>query len=116
MVRLSGHRIGVAQGESILFSDFEGGGPMWDGEGRREARHAVAFEEPFLAPPAVQVGLAMWDISSAANARVDLHAEAVTPEGFEIVFRTWGDTRIARVRATWIAIGAVRDDEDWDVG
>jgi hypothetical protein len=40
----------------------------------------------------------------------------VTTEGFEIVFRTWGDTRIARIRADWMAIGAVRDEDEWDLG
>jgi hypothetical protein len=32
-----------------------------------------------------------------------------------LVFRTWADTRVARIRADWTAIGAVRDEEDWDV-
>jgi hypothetical protein len=32
-----------------------------------------------------------------------------------MVFRTWGDTRVARVRADWMAIGEQRSDEDWDV-
>ena len=40
----------------------------------------------------------------------------MTPDGFALVFRTWGDTRVARVRATWMAIGPVRDDDTWDVG
>ena len=33
-------------------------------------------------------------------------AEGISPEGFEIVFRTWGDTKVARVRVAWQAIGA----------
>ncbi|MGB5558157.1 MAG: H-type lectin domain-containing protein [Paracoccaceae bacterium] len=44
-----------------------------------------------------------------------MSAEDVTPKGFSIVFRTWGDTRVARVRANWLSIGELRDDEDWDV-
>jgi hypothetical protein len=32
-----------------------------------------------------------------------------------IVFRTWGDTRVARVRADWLAIGEVRGEDDWQV-
>lgn len=116
MRRWRGSRIGVAQGEAVLFSDFEDGGPMWNGEGPRESRLRVAYPEPFAAEPAVHVALAMWDISDGANGRADLRAEAVTPEGFDIVFRTWADTRVARVRAAWLAIGPVRDDEDWEVG
>ena len=42
-------------------------------------------------------------------------AETVNPEGFVIVFRTWGDTRVARIRADWIAMGELPDDDAWDV-
>jgi hypothetical protein len=31
------------------------------------------------------------------------------------VFRTWGDTRIARVRIAWMAIGELSEGDDWDV-
>ena len=42
-------------------------------------------------------------------------ADAITERGFHIVFRTWGDTRVARVRVGWMAIGAVRHVTDFDV-
>ncbi len=58
----------------------------------------------------------MWDMDCATNPRMDISAEGATAEGFFLVFRTWGDTRVARVRADWIAIGEVRHDEDWDLG
>lgn len=115
MRRIAGHRLGVDQGDVVLFSDFETGGAMWEGEGRRHARAFVHFSEPFLEPPAVQVSLTMWDISNAANARADVVAEDVAREGFGILFRTWGDTKIARVRVGWTAIGPLRDEDDWDV-
>ena len=57
----------------------------------------------------------MWDIDHKTNARVDISAESVTAQGFEIVFRTWADTQIARIRADWTALGQTRDDDDWDV-
>lgn len=81
----------------------------------REVRRLQSFDEPFMEPPTVTVGLSMWDMDHSTNARVDISAETVTATGFEIVFRTWGDSRIARVRATWLAIGPARDDEDWEV-
>jgi hypothetical protein len=115
MKKLRTSTIGIDEGEVILFSDFDSGGPMWTGEGPREARSHVTFSEAFTAPPAVRVGLTMWDISNSANARVDVVAEEVTETGFGILFRTWGDTRVARVRVGWQAIGPIRDDEDWDV-
>jgi hypothetical protein len=46
---------------------------------------------------------------------MDISADMVTAEGFVIVFRTWGDTRVARVRADWLAIGGCANDDDWDV-
>jgi len=75
----------------------------------------VAFKPAFHRAPAVTVGISMWDMDHKTNSRADISAENVTARGFHIVFRTWGDTRIARIRADWMAIGAVRDDDDWDV-
>jgi hypothetical protein len=115
MMKFSGV-IGVQQGAQVLFSDYAHDGPMWTGTGTREVRHVLTFAEPFLQPPAVTVGLAMWDMDHKTNARADLSAENVTAAGFDLVFRTWSDSRIARVRATWMAIGPARDeDETWTI-
>jgi hypothetical protein len=116
MKRLSTSSIGVEQGSRVLFSDFADGGPMWTGQGPRECRHVVTFREPFAAPPAVTVGISMWDMDRETNLRADIAAEKITAGGFHLVFRTWGDTRVARVRADWMAIGPVQDEDDWDVG
>ena len=99
----------------MLFADFANGGPMWTGEGEREVRLHISFSKPFHEKPAVMVGLSLWDMASETNSRVDLSAESITKKGFNLVFKTWGDTRIARVRADWTAIGTLKDDDDWDV-
>ena len=109
---LKSHLIGVDQGSELLFSDFQDGGAMWTGQGKREYRRTCQFKHPFATPPTLQVSMSMWDMDRRANQRADLSAENVTAEGFDIVFRTWGDTRIARVRADWMAIGPVEGDED----
>lgn len=88
---------------------------MWTGSGPREVRQAQSFRDEFLSPPVVTVSISMWDIDHKANSRVDISAENVTNKGFEIVFRTWGDSRVARVRADWLAFGQARDEDDWDV-
>lgn len=88
---------------------------MWTGSGPREVRQTQSFKEAFVEPPVVTVGISMWDMDHKTNSRVDILAENVTATGFEIVFRTWGDTRVARVRADWMALGAVKDDDNWDV-
>ena len=51
----------------------------------------------------------MWDMGSGSNARADIRAENVTETGFDLVFRTWSDTRVARVSASWLAISGVAD-------
>lgn len=107
--------IGIYQGRTNLFSDFAHDGAMWTGSGPREVRQQQRFGQAFVEPPVVKVGISMWDIDHQTNSRIDISAENVTATGFEIVFRTWSDTRIARIRADWIAIGPVRDEDDWDV-
>lgn len=109
------HLIGVDHGDVVMFSDFEHDGVMWTGEGARQTRAHVEFSESFRDKPIVQVNLSMWDISSDANTRVDVQAEDITPDGFAIVFRTWGDTKIARVRVAWHAIGELRQSDEWEL-
>jgi len=105
--------IGIDQGEEALFSDFENGGAMWTGTGPRERRKQVTFRRAFKEVPMVHVALSLWDMDSATNARADIAAEQVTNTGFALVFRTWSDTRVARVRARWLAIGGAFHEDDW---
>jgi hypothetical protein len=97
----------------MLFSDFADGGEMWTGTGARERRRTIRFETAFREVPAVHVGLSLWDMDSDANPRADLATEHVTRQGFDIVFRTWSDTRVARVRVRWMAIGVATYEDDW---
>ncbi|MFV2051995.1 H-type lectin domain-containing protein [Aliiroseovarius sp. YM-037] len=111
---LQNHLIGIDQGEHVLFSDFEDGGEMWTGKGPRASRKAVAFSKPFASPPTVQIGMTMWDTDRLTNMRADIQADDITETGFTIVFRTWGDSRVARIRASWLAIGELdHEDESW---
>ncbi len=86
---------------------------MWTGTGPRlESKH-IEFDSAFVEPPEVHVTISMWDMDSDTNQRADIRAANVTPEGFDLQFRTWGDSRVARVRANWMAIGPVRYEDDW---
>ena len=107
--------MGMDQGDVVLFSDFDSDGEMWAGDGPRLIRKAVTFSETYDNPPSVMVALSMWDFSHDANVRADIQAEAITTKGFDIVFRTWGDTKVARVRVAWQSIGGVSGEEAWDV-
>lgn len=115
MKQIDAHMLGIEQGSELLFSDFQDGGSMWTGEGARERRRDVVFSRPFHAPPSVILGISLWDVKAGANLRTDIAADAITPKGFEIVFRTWGDTRIARIRADWSALGPLGHPDNWDV-
>jgi|TARA_R110002012_G_scaffold110407_1_gene254808 hypothetical protein len=115
MKRMNGNTVGVESGETVLFSDFEDGGEMWTGTGQRERRQRIVFSTPFKEDPTVQASLALWDVDNATVMRADLRSENITEDGFDLVFRTWGDTRIARVRIAWFAIGPLHHEEDWDV-
>jgi len=115
MKRLSNHLVAIDQGDVVLFSDFEDGGEMWTGTGPRERRHHVRFSEVFRNDPVVHVSVSLWDVDTSSAVRVEIVAESITPEGFEIVFRTWLDTRIARLRVAWMAIGEVAHEDDWEL-
>lgn len=115
MLRFSNNLIGIQQGSRVMFSDFEDDGPMWTGTGPREARTPIVFPDAFKTRPAILTGLAMFDMDEGSNQRADLSHGNVTVTGFDLIFRTWGDTRIARVRADWTAIGEVRGDDEWGV-
>ncbi|MFU8882254.1 MAG: H-type lectin domain-containing protein [Rhodobacterales bacterium] len=115
MHRFRTNSIGIEQGEVILFSDFEHDGVMWTGHGPRQIRSFVHFQEAFLNPPMVHVALSMWDMSNSTNARADVQANEVRSEGFAILFRTWGDTKVARVRVSWLAMGDLFEEDDWRI-
>ncbi|WP_022703920.1 H-type lectin domain-containing protein [Pseudorhodobacter ferrugineus] len=115
MKRFSAQTMGIQQGSRVLFSDFADDGVMWTGHGARESRHIVKFPEAYADVPVVTVSMSMWDMDQKSNARADLSAEQITAAGFHLVFKTWGDTRVARVRADWLAIGRVKDEDDWEL-
>ncbi|MGB3245093.1 MAG: H-type lectin domain-containing protein [Sulfitobacter sp.] len=115
MKRLRTHTVGVDSGEVVLFSDYENGGEMWTGRGQRERLRYIPFSEAYKSTPTVQLSLSLWDVDAATILRADLQAEEISKTGFNMVFRTWGDTRVARVRIAWTAIGELTEVDDWDV-
>jgi len=115
MRRLRNHLIGVDQGDPILFSDFESDGDMWTGRGQRERRKRINFSEAYRQPPVVHMTISLWDVDADTVVRADIQTEAVTETGFDMVFRTWGNTRVARVRVSWMSIGELVDGDEWEL-
>ena len=100
---LVGMQIITASGE--LFNHVDNNGPMWSEDGDREVRLKVSFSESFQKPPHITLGISGIDSSMAQNLRFSLVAENVTTENFEVVMKTWDDTKIARASVNWSAIG-----------
>lgn len=115
MMRLNSALIGIDSGDVVLFSDFEDEGAMWRGEGPRQSRAPIEFAQPYLRVPHVHVSLSMLDISNSSNTRMDVQAENITCTGFEIVFRTWADTQVARARVAWMSVGELPCEDGWDL-
>ena len=88
---------------------------MWTGQGARTTRKKIKFSEAYREPPMVTVSISMWDMDQDKNQRADIAAEKVTRTGFDLVFRTWGDSRVARIRADWLSFGEISHDDAWDL-
>lgn len=115
MQKFGSTAVGVLRGSVQMFSAFEDNGKMWTGHGPRREVRRIDFSESFLSAPVVHIAMSMWDIESSANQRADIATHDITADGFNLEFRTWGDTRVARIRADWLAIGQVRHEEDFDL-
>ncbi len=113
MLKINSHNLGIQSGSVVLFSDYEHNGKMWAGSGPRSLREIIKFPEVFVGTPLVQATISMWDFDHASNQRADISAQQITNDRFELVFKTWADTRVARIRADWIAFGEVRGADDW---
>lgn len=98
-----------------LFSHFDSDGEMWAGKGERSIRHRVQFNIEFMKSPIVQIAITFMDADSNQHLRYMLIADNVSKNNFDIVFKTWSDSRFARVWVNWTAIGEKRDPQMWDV-
>lgn len=109
MNRIQGWLVGVDQGMFDLFSHFNTEGEMWVGEGERSVQQWVDFSEAFAEPPSVNVHVSLWDFGKNSTVWFDIWAEDITEMGFNVIFKTWGDTRVARIRVNWQAVGQARE-------
>jgi len=115
MLKINNRNLGIQNGSVVLFSDYEHGGKMWAGTGTRSLREIVIFKEAFISAPVVNVSISMWDFDHGTNQRADISAQQISPDRFELIFKTWDDTRVARIRADWIAFGEIKATDDWEL-
>jgi hypothetical protein len=74
------------------------------GTGFRSFDKFVAFQNPLLTTPIVQVNLCEVDSDAQHNLRVEVLALNVTNVGFTLRMQTWSDTKLYAVRANWFAV------------
>lgn len=98
----------VISASDELFNHVDTGGPLWTEEGDREVRLAMVFAAPFTEVPSITLGATGIDAAHDQNLRFDVRAIEVTPKGFTVQFKTWGDTHIARASVSWQAIGSAK--------
>lgn len=109
-------KINIQSGDETLFVHYDSDGPMWTQEGHREARVRVQFTPVYDGPPVVHVGMSLLDFAGHTAVRAEIVAEHISATGFDLVFKTWSDTKTAQARANWLALGQSRAGADlWDL-
>ena len=53
----------------------------------------------------MNVHVSLWDFGKNSAVRFDIWAEDIIEKGFNVVFKTWGDTRVAGIRVNCQAVG-----------
>jgi hypothetical protein len=93
----------VLTGSAGVFSHYPNG-YMWTGSGERDVLKYVDFPTSFKRKPSVSAALATVDSSKDANLRVNVSVQDITNDGFNVRVGTWGDTKLAAVSISWIAV------------
>jgi hypothetical protein len=81
------------------------GWTLSQGSGPRYFRVHATFGKTFVTPPGVSLGLMSIDELNTTNTRVNVYAENITKDGFDIVYLAWGDSIMYGVGASWVAVG-----------
>lgn len=105
----------VDSGELLMFDHVHNDGDMWTGKGEREVRRQIRFQAEFTDPPRVMLSVQMIDGDAGSNLRLDLRSLDIDTNGFTSVAKTWSDTKVGRLRVTWIALGQgfVDEEDSW---
>ena len=74
-----------------------------EGTGSRVYRKYIKFNPDLTGTVNVVVALKHIDMSGMSNLSVNVNAENVDREGFELTFHIWTNTKIAGLGCSWIA-------------
>lgn len=78
---------------------------LLNGTGERKFITRIYFRDPYQKPPTVTAFLTGLDVGNDTNHRLTVKPVNVTRTGFDLEYKTWGDSHISSTRSTWTAFG-----------
>jgi hypothetical protein len=79
------------------------GSNLSGGTGDRQMTCSVSFPKPFKVKPEVVVGITLLDAATGVGTRVNAVVEGISRDGFTVVVKTWGDSKVNGVQGSWVA-------------
>ena len=76
---------------------------MMNSRGERSITKHIEFDVKFKKTPKVMVSINLFDTDRGTNLRVNVYAEHINTSGFDLRIATWDDTKLYRLRASWIS-------------
>ena len=78
---------------------------LLSGSGERKFTTHVDFKEAYKKTPIVALSLSGMDALNTANTRMSVTPTNVTEKGFDVEYKTWGNSQIWAVFVNWTAFG-----------
>lgn len=91
------------QSGKYLFRLWEMGNRWKVGSGVRAISKKICFAKAFSHVPSVSVSFNELDVVNNANLRITLWTSAVNKKCFVLNFKTWSNTHIWSINASWVA-------------
>jgi hypothetical protein len=84
-----------------------GGHYMNTGKGERTYEERIYFEEKYEKIPHVMTSISGLDEDNKDSSaiRIELKEEKIDTAGFNLIIRTWDDSRLFNIKVTWTAFG-----------
>ena len=84
-----------------------GGHYMNTGEGERTYEERIYFEEKYEKIPHVIASISGLDESNdiSPTVRIELKVENIDTAGFNLIIRTWNDSKLFNVKVSWTVFG-----------
>ena len=107
---------GIMNAQAVQSGSFKAGSDSPDytldkGTGDRSFSIPVKFDKPFAGKPDIIVSATGLDANTKeTNLRYDVSFNGANGNGFTIVVKTWGDSKLFVVNGKWMAVAAGSSD------